>query len=80
MSTSPPDRTATVWAATFIPSKSPFPEYGADGYCVAWVDTEPHGRIQVLVDGILPTPGTVGRLVSRTFDDQDIEMFSAAAP
>ncbi|WP_292991656.1 hypothetical protein [Mycobacterium sp.] len=79
MSTSPPDRTATVWASTFIPSKSPFSEYGTDGYSVAWVDTEDAGRVQVLVDGIRPTPGTVGRLVVRIVDDQEIEMFSAAA-
>lgn len=79
MSTSLPDRTATVWSATFIPSKSPFSDYGTEGYSVAWVDTDDGGRLQVLVDGARPAPGTVGRLIVRTLDDQVIEMFSAAA-
>ncbi|HZN81290.1 MAG TPA: hypothetical protein VFC01_16615 [Mycobacterium sp.] len=67
---------ATVWSSTFVPSKSPFPEFGQDGYAVAWVDTE-DGRFQVLVDGARPVPGTVGRLVSATLGEDAIEMFVA---
>lgn len=78
MSTPPPDRTATVWSSTFIPAKSPYPEFGAEGYAVAWVDTAA-GRVQVLVEGARPTPGTVGQLVVRTLDDQDVDVFSAGA-
>jgi hypothetical protein len=52
------------------------PGFGVEGYSVAWVDggTE---RLQVVVDGPRPTPGTTGRLVDRTFDDQTVEMFMA---
>lgn len=78
MPTSPPDRAATVWSSTFIPSKSPFPEYGPEGFSVAWVDTA-DGRLQVLVDGARPAPGTAGRLVTRTLGEQPVEMFSAGA-
>lgn len=76
MPTSSPDRLATVWSSTFIPAKSPYSQYGADGYSVAWVDTD-EGRLQVLVDGARPTPGTPGRLVTRTLDDEAVDMFSA---
>ena len=76
MPTSSPDRPATVWSSTFIPAKSPYPQYGADGYSVAWVDTD-EGRVQVLVDGSRPTPGTHGRLIKRMLDDDAVEMFSA---
>jgi hypothetical protein len=76
MPTSPPDRTATVWSSTFIPSKSPFADYGADGFSVAWVDTA-DGRRQVLVEGERPTPGTAGRLVTRTLDGEVVDLFSA---
>lgn len=62
------DVTATVWASTFVPSKSPIPDYGQDGYSVAWVDT-PEGRLQVLVSGPRPAPGAVGRVVERDFGD-----------
>lgn len=78
MPASPPDRSATVWSSTFIPSKSPFTGYGADGYSVAWVDAGTE-RLQVLVDGDRPAPGTVGRLTIRTLDEQPVEMFVADA-
>lgn len=67
---------ATVWSSTFVPSKSPYPEFGQDGYSVAWVDTEA-GRLQVLVDGQRPAPGTTGRLVHTTLGEDAIEMFVA---
>lgn len=79
MTTSPPDRAATVWSATFIPSKSPIDDFGEEGYSVAWVDTD-DGRVQVLVDGARPEPGSSGRLMTKTFNGQAIEMFSAGAP
>jgi hypothetical protein len=72
----PTDRAATVWSSTFVPGKSPFPDYGQDGYSVAWVDTA-DGRYQVLVDGIRPLPGTPGRLVAATVGGQAVEMFLA---
>lgn len=72
----PPDRPAKVWSSTFIPTKSPIT--GSDGYSVAWVDTETE-RLQVVVDGARPAPGTTGRLTIRTVDDQMIEMFVAEA-
>lgn len=64
----PGDPTATVWASSFVPTKSPIPGYGQDGYSVAWVDT-PDGRLQVLVLGPKPEPGTVGRVVEKTLGD-----------
>ncbi len=70
---STPNR-ARVWSSTFVPSKSPFPEYGQDGYSVAWVDTTT-GRIQVLVDGPRPAPGAAGRIVSKSLGDDAVEMF-----
>lgn len=76
MPMSPPDRPATVWSSTFIPSKSPLPGFGTEGYSVAWVDSGTE-RLQVVVDGARPRPGTTGRLVGRTFDDQTVEMFMA---
>ena len=76
MPTSSPDRPARVWSSTFIPSKSPYPQYGADGYSVAWVDTN-EGRLQVLVDGARPMPGTRGRLVAHPLDNEAVDMFSA---
>ncbi|UXA19253.1 hypothetical protein [Mycobacterium sp. SMC-4] len=72
MSTPPTDRAATVWSSTFVPATSPIT--GADGYSVAWVDTETE-RLQVLVDGARPAPGTAGRLTTRTVDDEAIAMF-----
>ena len=79
MPTSPPsDRVATVWSSTFIPSKSPFSDFGSDGYSVAWVDTV-EGRLQVLVEGDRPAPGTVGEIVVRTLDEQAVDIFSADA-
>jgi hypothetical protein len=76
MPTPPHDRPATVWSSTFIPSKSPLPDFGAEGYSVAWVDSSTE-RLQVVVDGARPTPGTAGQLVVRTFDDETVEMFVA---
>ena len=67
---------ATVWSSTFVPSKSPYPEFGQTGYCVAWVDTV-GGRLQVLVDGARPAPGTAGRLVAATLGDDAVRMFVA---
>jgi hypothetical protein len=77
MPTSPADREATVWSSTFIPSKSPYSDFGVDGYSVAWVDTA-EGRVQMLVEGDRPSPGTAGTVVIRTFDDQEVELFKAA--
>ncbi|BBX18044.1 hypothetical protein CRI77_15120 [Mycolicibacterium duvalii] len=74
MPTPPTDRRATVWSSTFIPTTSPIT--GSAGYSVAWVDTDTE-RLQVLVDGARPAPGTPGRLTSRAVDDQTIEMFVA---
>ncbi len=76
MPTSHHDRTATVWSSTFIPTKSPFSDFGAEGYSVAWVDVE-QGRLQVLVDGDRPAPGTVGRLVVRSLDGVTVDLFTA---
>lgn len=70
----PGDPTATVWASTFVPTKSPIPGYGQDGYSVAWVDT-PDGRLQVLVLGTKPEPGTVGRVVEKTLGDTVTVLF-----
>ncbi len=70
------DRSANVWASTFVPGKSPIPGYGQDGYSVAWVDTA-DGRQQVLVAGPRPAPGTVGRLVEETLEDDIIVLFEA---
>jgi hypothetical protein len=67
---------ATVWSSTFVPSRSPYPDYGQDGYSVAWVDTHA-GRFQVLVDGARPAPGTTGRLVRATLGEDAVEMFVA---
>lgn len=72
----PDSRPATVWAATFVPSKSPIHGYGMDGYSVAWVDTD-DGRLQVLVSGPRPTPGTVGRLVEWELGDTRTLLFEA---
>ncbi len=74
----PPERPATVWSSTFVPSKSPLAGFGTEGYSVAWVDT-PTGRFQVLVDGVRPEPGTEGTIVVRKLDDQPVEMFVAGA-
>lgn len=70
----PGDLTATVWASTFVPTKSPIAGYGQEGYSVAWVDT-PDGRLQVLVWGTRPDPGTVGRVVEKTFAETTIVVF-----
>ena len=70
------ETSATVWSSTFVPSKSPYPEFGQHGYAVAWVDTG-DGRFQVLVDGARPAPGTVGRLVAATLGEDAVAMFVA---
>jgi hypothetical protein len=67
---------ATVWSSTFVPSKSPYAEFGQEGYSVAWVDAT-NGRLQVLVDGARPAPGTKGRLVTAMLDDDEVQMFVA---
>lgn len=72
----PVDSSATVWASTFVPSKSPVPGYGEEGYSVAWVDTS-NGRLQVLVSGPRPAPGAVGRVVEKTFGDTKTTLFEA---
>jgi hypothetical protein len=72
----PAERAATVWAATFVPSRSPIAEFGQDGYSVAWVDSA-EGRQQVLVDGARPAPGTRGRIVESKLGDETLEMFVA---
>ncbi|OBB47431.1 hypothetical protein A5752_24145 [Mycobacterium sp. 852002-51961_SCH5331710] len=76
MTTSRSATSATVWSSTFVPSKSPYPEFGQDGYSVAWVDTDT-GRFQVLVDGARPASGTVGHLVQVTLGGDTVEMFVA---
>lgn len=70
------ESSATVWSSTFVPAKSPYPEFGQDGYSVAWVDTAA-GRLQVLVEGDRPTPGTTGRLTRAVLGADDVEMFVA---
>lgn len=72
----PADRPATVWASTFVPSKSPLADFGQDGYSVAWIDTV-DGRRQVLVSGPRPGPGTTGHLIESTLGDADVELFVA---
>lgn len=72
----PVDVSATVWASTFVPKASPIPGYGEEGYSVAWVDT-PDGRLQVLVSGPRPAPGTVGRVVEKTFGETKAVLFEA---
>lgn len=65
---------ATVWSSTFVPSKSPIPEYGQQGYSVAWVDTT-DGRRQILVLGAQPSPGAQGQIEELTIGDTTIEVF-----
>lgn len=72
----PDSHPATVWAATFVPSKSPIPGYGGNGYSVAWVDTR-NGRLQVLVSGPRPTPGAVGRVLERELNGTKTLLFEA---
>ncbi|ORW16409.1 hypothetical protein AWC18_18710 [Mycolicibacter nonchromogenicus] len=76
MSPAESQQPATVWSSTFIPSKSPYPEFGQEGYSVAWVDTGV-GLLQVLVDGARPVPGTTGRLVGATLGADNVEVFRA---
>lgn len=73
------ERTATVWAATFVPSKSPIPEFGQEGYSVAWVDTA-DGREQVLVAGTRPAPGVTGRIVMTPLGEANVPLFVADPP
>lgn len=65
---------ATVWSSTFVPSKSPIPDYGQQGYSVAWVDTA-KGRCQILVAGAAPAPGAQGHIEELTIGDTTIELF-----
>ncbi|MEB4212139.1 hypothetical protein [Mycobacterium sp. 94-17] len=74
----PTELAATVWASTFVPSKSPVPGFGQNGYSVAWVDTT-DGRIQVLVSGPRPAPGAVGRLVEQIMGDAKTLVFEAGS-
>jgi hypothetical protein len=73
------DRSAIVWSATWVPSRSPIEGFGAEGYAVAWVDTADGVRTQVLVAGPAPEPGTRGRLTSHTFGGDTVELFEAGA-
>ncbi|CAM2796570.1 hypothetical protein [Mycobacterium intermedium] len=66
--------TATVWSASFVPAKSPIPGYGENGYSVAWVDTDGE-RLQVLVSGPRPAPGTTGRLIRTSLSDETVLLF-----
>lgn len=65
-----------MWASTFVPSRSPIPGFGQEGYCVAWVDTR-DGRVQLLVAGPRPGPGVVGRIVERKLGEADVLLFEA---
>jgi hypothetical protein len=69
------ERRATVWAATWVPSRSPIDGFGADGYAVAWIDLDEGERIQVLVDGPAPAPGAAGTVESRAFGDASVQVF-----
>jgi hypothetical protein len=70
----PSEGTATVWAATFVPSKSPITGFGQEGYSVAWVDT-PNGREQVLVSGSRPAPGAKGRIIVMSLGEEQVPVF-----
>jgi hypothetical protein len=75
---------ASVWAATWVPSPSPFPGFGADGYAVAWVDPRDGARRQVLVAGdAAPSIGTTGTVELQLLGDGDdrseVPMFVAGA-
>lgn len=69
-------RSATVWSWAFVPSKSPFQEYGQQGYSVAWVDTA-EGRVQVLVAGDPPDWGAAGTIVATELDAVTVDAFVA---
>jgi hypothetical protein len=70
----PAERAATVLASTFVANRSPIPDYGQEGYSVAWVDTA-DGRLQILVSGQRPAPGATGRIETQTLGDSAVEMF-----
>jgi hypothetical protein len=72
----PSEQIATVWAATFVPSKSPIPGFGQEGYSVAWVDTS-DGREQVLVSGPRPAKGTTGRVIVTSLGEDQVALFVA---
>ena len=72
------DRAAVVWAATWVPSPSPIEGYGAEGYAVCWVDLADGGRVQVLVDGEAPAPGTAGVIRDRLFGDVSVDLFESS--
>ena len=72
------DSPATVWASTWVPSKSPFAGFGEAGYAVAWVDRPDRPRAQVLVDGpAAPHVGATGTLRPRVLDEQEVVVFVA---
>ena len=54
-----------VWAATWVPTPSPFTGFGTEGYAVAWVDVANAPRWQVLVEGPVPDVGATGSLHHR---------------
>lgn len=70
----PANALATVWSSTFVPSKSPIPEFGQEGYSVAWVDTGDVRR-QILVVGGPPAPGARGQIGELTMGEETIEVF-----
>lgn len=65
----------SVWAATWVPAASPIAGFGESGYAVAWIDLADGRRVQVLVDGTAPTPGTTGRIERRPVGEATVELF-----
>jgi hypothetical protein len=56
-------RQATVWAGTWVSAPSPIDETAAQGYCVAWVDTDDGERIQAFsASAAVPEIGAPGVL------------------
>lgn len=54
-------QTGTVWASTWVPGRMPLADDGDPGYAVAWVDFPDGRRVQHLVHGEAPAPGSTGR-------------------
>lgn len=69
------ERTGTVWSATWVPSASPYPGYGDEGYAVCWVDLDGGDRVQVLAVGPRPEPGATGQMSTLTLDEISLEVF-----